>query len=155
MPPSSRDRKGLRRAKRPPAGMADEPARARCDDAPPAELLRGIEQFNAGEFFEQHETLELLWRDTASPVRDLYHGILQVGVGFHHWRRGNFHGAGVLLEEGITRLGPFRPSCLGVDVEGLVRDATAARARLLELGPDRMGEEDLAGAPRIALRDGI
>ena len=131
--------------------MADEPARARCDDAPPPELLHGIAQFNAGEFFEQHETLELLWRDTASPVRDLYHGILQIGVGFHHWRRGNYHGASVLLEEGLTRLGPFLPACQGVDVEGLVRDATAARARLLKLGPDRMGEEDLAGAPRIAV----
>lgn len=135
--------------------MADEPARARCDDAPPPELLKGIAQFNAGEFFEQHETLELLWRDTSSPVRDLYHGILQIGVGFHHWHRRNFHGACVLLEEGITRLQPFRPSCQGVDVEGLVRDATAARTRLVELGSDRMGEEDLAGAPRIAFRDGI
>jgi len=132
--------------------MAEEPARGRCDDAPPPELLQGIAQFNAGEFFEQHETLELLWRDTASPVRDLYHGILQIGVGFHHWRRRNFHGACVLLEEGITRLRPFLPSCQGVDVEGLVRDATAARARLVELGPDRMAEEDLANAPRIALR---
>lgn len=134
--------------------MADEPARARCSDAPPSELLRGIAQFNAGEFFEQHETLELLWRDTVSPVRDLYHGILQIGVGFHHWRRGNYHGACVLLEEGLTRLEPFRPTCQDVDVEGLIRDAAAARARLLELGPDRMGEEDLTGAPRIALREG-
>ena len=127
--------------------------RARCDDVPPAELLRGIEQFNAGEFFEQHETLELLWRDTASPVRDLYHGILQVGVGFHHWRNGNYHGAGVLLEEGITKLVPFLPACQGVDVDRLVEDARASRARLLELGPERMADEDLTRAPRIVLSE--
>lgn len=133
--------------------MADEPLRARCDEDPPLELLRGIEQFNAGEFFEQHETLELLWRDTAAPVRDLYHGILQVGVGFHHWRRHNYHGASVLLEEGITRLVPFLPACQGIDVERLVHDARASRARLLELGPDRMEEEDLANAPRVVLRE--
>ena len=130
--------------------MADEPARARCDDPPAPELLHAIEQFNAGEFFEQHETLELLWRATAAPVRDLYHGILQVGVGFHHWRRGNFHGASVLLEEGLARLEPFAPSCQTIDVARLVADARRARATLLELGESRMSEEDLSNAPRIA-----
>jgi uncharacterized protein len=112
-------------------------------------LLRGIAQFNAGEFFEQHETLELLWRDTPAPVRGLYHGILQVGVGFHHWGRGNFHGASVLLEEGVVRLRPFAPTCQTVDVAALIADATNARERLLALGPERMSEFDLANAPRV------
>jgi len=44
----------------------------------------------------------------------------------------------VLLEEGIARLGPFAPSCQGVDVVALIRDATEARAELLRLGPDRI-----------------
>jgi uncharacterized protein len=110
-----------------------------------------VRQFNAGEFFEQHETLELLWRQTRAPVRDLYHGILQVGVGFHHWRRGNFHGASVLLDEGIRRLEPFRPSCQGVDVSGLVDAAREARERLIALGQERMSEYDLADAPTIAV----
>ena len=131
--------------------MVDEPARARCHEAPPPQLLRGIEQFNAGEFFEQHETLELLWRATASPVRDLYHGILQVGVGLHHLRNGNFHGASVLLEEGIAKLRPFAPSCQRVDVAALIRDAVATRERLGELGSERMTELDLRRAPRITL----
>ena len=129
--------------------MVDEPARARCEEPPAPELIHAIEQFNAGEFFEQHETLELLWRATATPVRDLYHGILQVGVGFHHWRRGNFHGASVLLEEGIGRLEPFSPSCQTIDVARLIADARAARARLLALGETGMSQEDLSNAPHI------
>jgi hypothetical protein len=147
--PSSRSRKSARPPKRQPRGAPDEPARARCSDPPPPALLHGIEQFNAGEFFEQHETLELLWRDTSAPVRGLYHGILQVGVGFHHWRRGNFHGASVLLEEGIERLRPFVPACQTVDVAALIAESTAARRRLLALGPERMSEFDLASAPRV------
>jgi uncharacterized protein len=123
--------------------------RARCADQPPAALLRGIEQFNAGEFFEQHETLEILWRETSAPVRGLYHGILQVGVGLHHWRRQNYHGAAVLLEEGIERLRPFAPSCQTVDVAALIADATAARARLLALGAERMSDYDFGLAPRV------
>jgi predicted metal-dependent hydrolase len=113
--------------------------------------LKGIEQFNAGEFFEQHETLELLWRDTRAPIRGLYHGILQIGVGFHHWRNGNHHGASVLLEEGITRLTRFAPSCQGVDVAALIGDATAARAELVRLGPERMAHYDFARAPKVRL----
>ena len=120
-----------------------------CDEAPPPLLREAVEQFNRGEYFEQHETLELLWRDTAPPVRHLYHGILQVGVGFHHWRRGNFHGASVLLEEGLERLRPFAPSCQTIDVSALIADATDAREKLLALGPDRMSEFDLANAPRV------
>jgi predicted metal-dependent hydrolase len=79
----------------------------------------------------------------------MYHGILQIGVGFHHWRRGNHHGATVLLDEGIERLRPFAPVCQGIDVARLIADATAARERLLALGPSRMSDYDLANAPHV------
>ena len=116
-------------------------------------MLHGIELFNAGEFFEQHEVLESLWRDTRTPSRGLYHGILQIGVGFHHWRNGNHHGASVLLEEGIARLEPFMPACQSVDVAALIRDANEARAELLRLGPERMNLYDLSRAPKVRLLD--
>ena len=83
-------------------------------------------------------------------MRGLYHGILQVGVGFHHWSNGNFHGASTLLEEGIERLRPFAPRCQGVDVETLIAGATAARERLIALNADGMNSVDVADvAPRI------
>ena len=133
-----------------PGGAVDEPVRARCDEPPPSELLEGIAQFNRGEFFEQHETLELLWRDTRTPDRGLYHGILQIGVGFHHWQRGNFHGATVLLDEGMSRLTPFAPVCQTVDVARLIADATRARAELAGLGDANMNTVDVvAVAPQI------
>ena len=94
-----------------------------------------------------------MWRDTRTPIRGLYHGILQIGVGFHHWRNGNHHGASVLLEEGSGRLRPFAPSCQGVDVATLIRDATFAREELLRLGPDGMKGYDLARAPKVRLAE--
>ncbi|MBI2323658.1 MAG: DUF309 domain-containing protein [Chloroflexi bacterium] len=121
----------------------------RCDNPPPHELTRAIEQFNAGELFEQHETLETLWRATDAPVRGLYHGILQIGIGMHHWSNGNFHGATVLLAEGIERLRPFAPSCQGVDVAALIADASAAREDLLRLGSERMRERDARRTLRV------
>jgi len=147
----SRERKARRGPKREPVATG-EAARARCDEPPPEELIKGIEELNAGRFFEQHETLELLWRATTSPVRGLHHGILQIGVGLYHWSRGNHHGASVLLAEGIDRLGPFTPECQGVDVAALVRDASALREELIRLGPERMGERDLSRALTIQVR---
>ena len=59
---------------------------ADCHEPAPPVLLDGLEQFNAGDYWECHETLETLWIAEPRPVRDLYQGILQIGVAFHHLR---------------------------------------------------------------------
>jgi len=111
-------------------------ASARCADAPAPELLRGVEEFNAARFYECHETLEHLWIQEPDPVRYLYQGILQVGVGFYHLQRRNWRGAVNKLEDGLAKLEVFRPSCQGLDIERLVRESTQWRRRLLARGPD-------------------
>jgi predicted metal-dependent hydrolase len=121
-----------------------------CAAPAPPELVRAIHEFNAGEFFEQHETLELLWRATPGEIRHLYEGILQVGVGMHHvFKNRNFHGAAVKLDHGIRLLEAFPPVCHGVDVARLIRDARAAREVLIRLGPDHIGEFPKNHAPRV------
>src|SRR5207253_11421680 len=87
------------------------------------------------EFFEQHETLEGIWITEPDPVRYLYQGILQVGVGFYHWRRGNWRGAVAKLGQGLTKLEPYRPACMTVDVERLVLETAALRDLLEQRGP--------------------
>jgi predicted metal-dependent hydrolase len=122
---------------------------ARCDDPPPHELLRGIEEFNRQEFFEQHETLERIWIQEPDPVRYLYQGILQVGVGFYHWKRGNWRGAEAKLGHGLAKLQPYRPACMTVDVERLVRETTALRDELERRGPDDVPAFPPPGLPRV------
>jgi uncharacterized protein len=123
----------------------------RCGEPPPSELLEGIHQFNEGEFFEQHETLELLWRATEDDVRYLYQGILLVGVGFYHLSRGNHHGAQAKLLSGIEMLGWFAPTCQTVDVADLVAHAERCLAAIRELGPERLDEFDRSTIPRIRM----
>jgi len=119
--------------------------------APPA-LRKAIEEFNSGEFFEQHETLELLWRATPEEIRHLYEGILQIGVGFYHLLvKHNFHGAAVKLDHGIRLLDAFPVTCHGVDVARLRREARAARQELLSLGPERLDSFDRQLVPRVHL----
>ena len=120
-----------------------------CDEAPPARLIQGIEQFNRGEYFEQHETLELLWRDEPRDVRRLYQGILQIGVAFHHLRKLNHHGTVYMLTRGPRYLAPFAPACQTVDVRALIADAARALAAVERLGPQRLGEFDWRLAPIV------
>jgi uncharacterized protein len=122
---------------------------ARCDDPPPPALLAGIEEFNRQEFFEQHETLEGIWITEPDAVRYLYQGILQVGVGFYHWRRGNWRGAVAKLGHGLSKLEPYRPSCMTVDVERLVAETTVLRDELQRRGPDDLPPFPPPRLPRV------
>jgi predicted metal-dependent hydrolase len=105
-----------------------------CLEPPPPQLLEGIAQFNRGEFFEQHETLELLWRAEPRDIRYLYQGILQIGIGFEHLRRRNPRGARRLWRRGISYLEPFRSGCMEVDVDRLVADTERCLAELERVG---------------------
>ncbi len=110
------------------------------DEPPPADLLHGIEQFNAGEYWECHETLEGLWAAETREVRDLYQGILQVGVAFHHLEHGNFPGAIKLFRRGLPRLRGLPEVCQGVRVAELAQAARQVHDRALELGPEGLAE---------------
>ena len=130
-------------AKRPPARTA------RCLEPPPDALLRAVDEFNRGEFFEQHETLEAIWIREADPVRYLYQGILQVGVGFYHWSRGNWKGAVAKLGQGLDKLEPYRPDCQSIDVERLCRETGALWRELHARGPSDLPSFPPAGLPRV------
>ena len=118
-------------------------------DLPLAALRAGIEQFNRGEYFECHETLEALWLAEPTSLRRLYQGILQVGVALHHLRAGNYRGASGLLARGIGYLEPFAPRCLGVDVAGILAAARGCQAAVTALGPERLDAFDWRLAPHI------
>lgn len=98
---------------------------ARCGEPPPPDLLQGIAQFNAGDYWHCHETLEAIWREEADPIRSLYQGVLLAGVGYFHLQRGNVRGARAKFAQSLERLAPFRPACMGVDVEGLAKAVEA------------------------------
>lgn len=110
---------------------------SRCADPPTPALRLGIEQFNRGEFFEQHETLEAAWIAEEDPLRYLYQGILQVGVGFHHLTaRRNARGARNLWTRGIALLQSFRGGCMDVDVARLIAETERCLAELARVQDD-------------------
>jgi hypothetical protein len=105
--------------------------------AQPPLLVRGIEQWNEGRFYDQHETLEFLWRATAEPVRDALKGIIQSGVGAYHVLNHNRRGALGKWTGALGYLAPFvgtRP--YGIDVGGLQEQITTVRDALLADGQE-------------------
>lgn len=132
------------------SGTADH---AGCGEPPPAALLHAVEQFNHREFFECHETLEREWLAEKRPIRILYKGVLQVGVGCYHLLRGNYHGAVTKLASGARYLEPFAPVCQRVRVGLLIADARHLHTHLTALGRARIAEADLSLIPRLTLED--
>lgn len=123
------------------------------EELPPL-VLRGIEKFNQGDFYECHDDLEDAWREERRQVRFLYQGILQVGVGFHHQRNGNWKGATGLLRGGIERLRDFEPETSGIDVAKLVRQSERCLGELERLGRERVREFDTSLIPKVEWHDG-
>jgi predicted metal-dependent hydrolase len=121
-----------------------------CDETPRDLFYTGLEQFNRGQYFEQHESLEEIWILETRPIRYLYQGILRIGVGFYKLRLGNYRGTVNHINGGISYLQPFGDECLGVDIARLIREAAQVRDRVIELGPDRLDEFDLSTLPKVS-----
>ena len=134
------------------SGIVDTP-NARCSEAPPEGLLEGIRLFNAGQYYECHHALEDIWRAEREPIRYLYQGILQIGVGFHHLRNNNFRGATLLLRDGIDKTSRYQPICMTVDTARLCAEAQVCLDSLDGLGPEQLGSFDWTIVPRVHLTD--
>ena len=79
--------------------------------------LEGIELFNQQEFFACHDVLEELWTDTLSEECEFYQGLIQAAVALFHFGEGNLGGARRLCDSSCRYLEPYRPQCLGLDLE--------------------------------------
>lgn len=115
-----------------------------CENELPELARQGIEKFNAGEFYQQHDLFEELWMQTESPVRELYRAILQVGVGYYQIQRKNYRGALKMLLRSVQWLSGLPDECQGVDVAQLRADSYRVRAELERLGEQNFDQFDLS-----------
>jgi uncharacterized protein len=102
----------------------------------PAAFWDGIDQFNQGEFYACHDTLEAIWMEAPQPEKTFYQGVLQIAVALYHLGNLNWRGAVMLLGDGIRRLTPYEPDYSGINVERLVDDSVGLLRSLQESGPE-------------------
>jgi predicted metal-dependent hydrolase len=103
---------------------------------PPLAFWQGIDQFNSGDFYGCHDTLEAIWMTSALPDKSFYQGILQIAVGLYHLSNHNWRGAAILLGEGSRRLEPYEPIFHGINVTNLLDRAHDWLQALQSLGPE-------------------
>jgi uncharacterized protein len=108
-------------------------------DVPP-EFWQGVEEFNQGEFYACHDTLEALWMEAMEPQKTFYQGILQMAVGLYHLSNHNWRGAVTLLGESIYRLRCYQPSYAEVDVSRLIDEGVALLTALQHSGPEGVAQ---------------
>ncbi|ABD00880.1 hypothetical protein SYN63AY4M2_07745 [Synechococcus sp. 63AY4M2] len=82
-------------------------------------LQRAVEQFNRGEFYACHDTLEALWMEAVDPERRFYQGLLQTAVAYYHLQNGNRRGCMILLGEANRKLADFLPTYAGYNLQAL------------------------------------
>jgi predicted metal-dependent hydrolase len=108
------------------------------------QAAEGLRLFNAGEYFEAHEALEIAWNEERGGVRDLYRGILQIAVVYLHITRGNYNGAVKVYGRSQKWMKDWPEVCRGIQVEDLRRDAAVVMQEVLRLGEKRLGEFNFA-----------
>jgi CheY-like chemotaxis protein len=123
------------------------------DDLPPLAQL-GVQKFNAGEYYAQHDAFEQQWMAETGPVRDLYRAILQVGIAYHHVTRGNAVGGLKMLRRSMQWFSVLPDVCQGVNVRQLRQDADRVFLVLQTIDPDDMASFDLALLKPIRLVGG-
>jgi uncharacterized protein len=121
----------------------------------PSKFYEGIEQFNRQEFFEAHDTLESVWKDHKTQDRLFIQGIIQIAVGCHHLKQGNFEGALSLFRRGIDKLDHFKPNYGKVDIEKLTKSTSELQKYAEVAGkqePAVTGDQRKIAWPHIMLR---
>jgi uncharacterized protein len=102
----------------------------------PQEFWQGVEQFNQGEFYACHDTLEAIWIEAPPSERNFYQGILQIAVALYHLSNQNWRGAVILLGEGANRLCKYPAEYAGIDVGDLVDRSIELLSALQAAGSD-------------------
>jgi uncharacterized protein len=112
-------------------------------DLPP-QFWQGVAEFQKGEYYACHDTLEALWIEAQEPDKTFFQGVLQIAVACYHLSQQNWRGAVILLGEGMYRLSTYQPHYSEIDVEYLLDTSAELLQYLQQLGPERVAEHRVA-----------
>ncbi|MGH1397007.1 MAG: DUF309 domain-containing protein [Trichormus sp.] len=117
----------------------------------PPEYWQGVEQFNSGQFYACHDTLEALWIDASEPEKTFYQGILQIAVALYHLGNRNWRGAAILLGEGSNRLRRYPSSYGGIDVDELRHQSAVLLQEIQVMDLDKTNTDNLSETPALPI----
>lgn len=106
----------------------------------PEAFWQGVEQFNQGDYYACHDTLEAIWLEAPAAEKNFYQGILQIAVALYHLGNRNWRGAVILLGEGINRLRNYQPEYGEIEVTELMLESAELLAALQSAGVERVND---------------
>ena len=112
-------------------------------------LNKGIQEFNDGDYFECHETLEDVWMIEVGPDRPFYQGLLQLSVGCFHLLNRNYVGAESQWSKAHAKLKDFGDRHLGVELKSLIEGILRCQEMLAMVQSGQRREFDLSIIPQI------
>ena len=107
-------------------------------EAERAAVARAVGEFNAGFYFECHDTLEEVWSGLRGPAREFFQALIQVAVGHYHLNAGNRGGARRMFERSLARLERCPERYFGFDAAAQ-REELRAWIRWLAAESNRAG----------------
>ena len=91
-----------------------------------ARLREGIRLFNAGRYFESHESLEDFYHRADDIHKPFLEGLIQIAAALRLARDfGEVKGPARLARQGLIRLENYQPAYLGIKVTGLIQAMAA------------------------------
>ena len=90
-----------------------------------AHVRAGVDHYNAGRFWQAHESLEVVWRQAAPPERPLWQGLLQAAAAMLHRERGNRHGVEAQGRAALEKLRAPAPRGFPIETVRFLQELTA------------------------------
>ncbi len=84
--------------------------------------IKGIEHFNAREFYDAHEVWEDLWNHDLGEPHHFIQGLIQFATALHHFEAFNLKGTKLLYDAGVELLTPYGEIYWGLPVRKLIAD---------------------------------
>ena len=114
-------------------------------------LHKSVLLFNRHLFFEVHEVLEPQWMQEQGEIKKFLQGLIQIAVAFYHLERGNLVGTRSLLHEGLIKISPHSPACLGVELQNFITRLEECQRVISGLSPATYKQFSPDAIPRMQL----
>ncbi len=90
--------------------------------APPNTVEKAVALFNSERFWEAHETLEPLWRQSKPPEKDILHGVILTAAAYVHLQKNDVKGFKSILRRALKALSNAPKSYHGISIDHLRRE---------------------------------
>lgn len=112
-------------------------------------FTKGVDLFNAGKFWEAHETFEDLWRRQKGDVKRLVQGFVQSAAAFSYIERRRYESILYLFDKSVEKLAATSHLLPGVNIQHLVDSMKDAKEEVARLGETNLEKFDPSLYPSI------